>query len=366
MLALALLLMRTDPPVEQSRTEPAETLQQDAPQEAAIESPAANDEKAIVVAPDCPDYSGPNDLRKSFGDIRNELESAVVSLQGSGQPEHWLAAAILLAADDTQTTMNLLQRLLSVESTAGLAAFQLLRLCDERNKTLCESAEIQDAIIRADGDNGVMWIQIASLRLDAGREQGAIDALRRAINAPRFDNYFSAQIDVLDRGLSAVTGWSYTERVVHAAEAMSSNPFSLSGIRGFCQLSETAGWSEVCDAVGERVIAEGGDISTRLQGAELRLALEENRQSPQLIASIESERDSLKAMQSATFSDESHLNLLLNDESVMRAFVEVYRSNGEEGAMLELETRAAQLRASPNYDQCNFVSNPFIRLSPLD
>ena len=366
MLALAFLLMRDDAAVAENGNDSAASVQADAPGADIADAPVSVEEETPVADLECPDYSGPNDPRKSFGDIQNELTSAVVSLQGSGQPEHWLAAAILLASEDTPTAMALLQRLLAIDATAQLAAFQLLRLCDDRNRTECYAQDIEDAIIDADKDNAAMWIQMASLRLNAGREQDAIDALRQAIHAPRLANYFGAQIDVLDRGLAAVTGWTYSERVIYGADAVISKPFDLSAIRGFCRLSDAAGWREVCDAVGERVVAEGGDLSVRIQGAELRLSLDENRDSPELMAVISEERDRLNAMRSSLFSDAGHLNLILNDETVMRAFIEAYDVDGEEGAMLTLEERASQLRASPDYDQCNFVSNPFIRVSPLD
>ena len=76
-------------------------------------------------SPECPVYSGPNDPRKSYGEVQNELQSAIVSLQGSGSPMHWLAASILLADTESERALEMLQNLLRTEATSAVAAWRM-------------------------------------------------------------------------------------------------------------------------------------------------------------------------------------------------------------------------------------------------
>ncbi len=325
-------------------------------------TPAAENDDAAINKEECPEYSGLNDPRKTYGDIRNEMKSAIVSLQGSAAPDHWLAASILLAGEQPETAMQLLQKLVSIDSTSALAAWLTLSLCNQRNIDACKSSGIEDGAIQADGDNGLMWAQIASRRLASGREAEARDAMQRAILAQGFDAYVGEQTEVLERAFSAVTGWSYSERILYTSGSTSSNPSSLVDIREYCRQTRAAEWVTLCDQLGERIFVEGGEASARLLGIEMRQAVLESRGDAETLAALNRDHQDLKALQSSLFNDPGALNLLLNDELVMREFISTISTHGESEAALRLQERTDGLRATPGYDQCNFVSNPFINM----
>ncbi len=312
--------------------------------------------------PVCPEYSGPNDPRKTYGDVKNERESAIVSLQGSGSPMHWLAASILLADTESELALQMLQDLATTEATASVAAWRMLILCDQRKIAACNSPNIEALAIEADVDNGMMWAQVASRRLAAGRDEEAVEAMRRAIAARRFDMYFSEQLQVLERGFAAVTGWTFPERIIYGSDSIASNPSNLVTIREYCRRTDSTEWIGLCDELGERIYVEGGETSARLIGIEMRQAVLESRADDDQLAALEQDYLDLKALQSALFEDAGALNLLLNDEQVMRDFISTIDAHGEVEAALLLQERTDRLRATPGYDQCNFVSNPYINM----
>lgn len=324
------------------------------------DTPVAELDDPAVDRDECPEYSGPSDPRKTYGDIKNEMESAVVSLQGSAAPAHWLAASIMLASEKPEVAMQLLQKLVTIDSTSALAAWLMLSLCDQRNIDACQSTGIEDTAIQADGDNGLMWAQIANRRLATGREAEARVAMQRAVLARRFDAYFGEQTAVLERAFAAVTGWSYPERIVYTTGSATSNSSSLVKIRDYCRRTDTAEWVTLCDQLGERIFVEGGESAVRLLGIEMRQAVLESRGDDDTQAALNRDHEDLKALQATLFDDPGELNLLLNDESVMREFINTISAYGESEAALRLQERTEDLRATPGYNQCNFLSNPFI------
>ena len=307
-------------------------------------------------------YSGPNDPRKSYGDVQNELQSAIVSLQGSGSPMHWLAASILLADTESERALEMLQNLLRTEATSAVAAWRMLILCDQRRMAACDSPDIEEMAIAADADNGLMWAQVASRRLAAGRDAEAVEAMHRAIAARRFDTYFAEQMQVLERGFAAVTGWTYPERIIYGSDSVASNPSNLATIREHCRQTDSTEWVALCDELGQRIYVEGGETSARLIGIEMRQAVLEGRADDDRLAVLNQDYLDLKALQSALFEDAGALNLLLNDEQVMRDFISTIDAHGEVEAALVLQEQTDRLRATPGYDQCNFESNPYINM----
>lgn len=334
-----------------------------------IEATAAEDsvprpgvDEEFVVSPECPDYSGPDDPRKTYGDVKNELESAIVSLQGSGSPMHWLAASILLADTESELALQMLQNLARTEATSSVATWRMLILCDQRRIAACNSPSIEELAIKADADNGMMWAQVAGRRFAVGRDEEAIEAMRRAIAARRFDTYFAEQMQALERGFAAVTGWTYPERIIYGSDSIASNPSNLVAIHEYCRRTNSIEGIELCDELGERIYVERGETSARLIGIEMRQAVLESRADDDQLAALDQDYLDLKALQSALFEDVGALNLLLNDEQVMRDFISTIDAHGEVEAALLLQERTDRLRATPGYDQCNFASNPYINM----
>jgi hypothetical protein len=101
-------------------------------------------------------------------------------------------------------------------------------------------------------DNGAMWVQVAALRLSTDDEEGAIDALRHAISAPIFDNYYDEQISLVERGLAVGSNLSFSERAFFALGTASVTPIALNSLTARCKSGVAGVWPELCDQLGFR------------------------------------------------------------------------------------------------------------------
>lgn len=325
-----------------------------------VESSTGN-ELPATEEPDCPDYAGPTDRRLGSEDVHDALQNAASELRLSSNPEHRLAAGIILANDAPEEAFDLMQDTATTHSTSAIASWRSLILCGQRDVPACASTAVEENAILADRDNGMMWVQLASRRLDSGREQDAVDAIRHAIAAPRFDTYFTDQIELMDRSLAAVLSWSFGERVVHGSDNVAVSPANFGFIRARCDNAPSGIWPELCDQLGQRMVSENVDLQSKILGSSLRVGVLETIGDVSGAAAVEAELDALNAQQDLLGSDVSLLNLILSDDTVLRDYLSVSQSYGEEEALSRLSEQAARLRATPGYNQCNFLTNPYIR-----
>ena len=320
------------------------------------DDPADND------AIDCPDRLGAEKEELNSTDVRDTLHSAALNLRTSYDPEHRLAAGLILSNNQPDIAFELITEASTLQPTSAIAAWRSLKLCSQRDVAACDSITVEENAISADGDNGMMWVQVASRRLADGREAEAIDAIRNAIASPRFDTYFAGQVELLDRSLATVTNWSFGERVVHSSESVSVSPANFHLIRAQCDNTSAGVWPELCDQLGQRMVAGNVDLQTKILGSSLRAGVLNRIGDVDGARAVETELAELNAEQDRLLSDMSLLNLILSDEAVLRDFLSVSQSYGEAEAIRRLEDHADRLRVTPGYDQCNFVTNPYIKL----
>lgn len=169
------------------------------PAEIAVVADDPNPEDNVT---DCPDYSGPNDARLNSDEIASTIKSAASALLASNDQEHQLAAALLLTNDESELAFEHLQSAGRQGAAPEVAMWRLLILCDQRKAAACDSSAIDELAINADADNGMMWIQIAGRRLQAGQEESAFDAIRQAISHISGD---AAALTTTVSGLSCVS-----------------------------------------------------------------------------------------------------------------------------------------------------------------
>ena len=362
LLAALFLWQPRQPTIAPEFINPAAQVASESPGEVVRGAAESEDDVPVNSEMNCPDYSGPADQRLDSGEVSDRLHDAASVLRNSSDPEHRLAAGLILSNDTPEDAFELMRGTATTHPTSAIATWRLLILCGQRDVAACESESIEESAIRADGDNGMMWVQLASRRLDSGREQEAADAIRHAIAAPRFDTYFTDQIELLDRSLASVLDWSFAERVVHSSGSVYVSPANFGFIRSHCENVSSGIWPELCDQLGQRMISGNVDLQTKSLGSVLRVAVLEKIGDVDGAEAARTERDELNSKQDLLGADDSLLNLILSDDTVLRDYLSVSQSYGEVEALRRLEEQAARLRATPGYDQCNFVTNPYIRL----
>lgn len=79
----------------------------------------------------------------------------------------------------------------------------LMGLCEQRPSLACDYRAIERNIRTNHSANGALWVGIAGNMLGNGRDDAVFDAISQALAAPTYDNYFTDQLFLLERGLAA-------------------------------------------------------------------------------------------------------------------------------------------------------------------
>ncbi len=363
-LVAALLLwlfLRTDD--RDSPVEPTEVSIVAAEQEAVVRraQSAADSEEGVSNAEsndiDCPDNSGR--FLRTNEEQKRLVESATSSLLASGDPEHLLAAALMRRWSDPQAALAQLEKLVALESNSPLSAWTALIICGQRAQLACDFGALEQEAIRADSKNGAMWVQLVGLRLEDSNDEQAIEAMRQAISAPKFDSYYFEQIMMIERALAATSDLSLAERVITGIGFAAATPMGMNALARKCDDEQTGVWLELCDQLGERMRVDGSDIMTQMLGSAVQGHALANRGDSRGLQELELKKTEIRRTMGSAASNAEWFNLMTNDERVLREYLQNMDVFGEAAAMKRLSSEAERLRALSGYDQCNFEGDPF-------
>lgn len=320
------------------------------------EEPVLGEEEHAERMQGCAEPLDPDQTKLAGERLEREVELAQGVLQQTNSSEYLLAAALLNGWKDPRLAMDLLQRSAADHLNDPILIWTALVICGQRPGLDCDFGELEETAIDVDADNGAMWVQIAGLRLGSDDEEGAIDALRHAISAPRFDSYYDEQIMLVERGLAVGSNLSFSERALMAWGTASVTPIGLGSLTARCKSGADGVWSELCEQLGSRMTTDSGNSLTKMIGMDLRQIVLTNQLDEKGLTAIARERDALRQSMGSIEQNEQMINLMMNDELVLRNYLENLEVYGEDAARQSFFAEMQRLKNSPEYDQCNFVS----------
>lgn len=308
---------------------------------------------------DCPTVDSPT--QEESDDYRKHMVAISNRLASTNDAEFLLVAAMLRMNDDASTSKVLFNRADELDPANPLIAWNRLLSCSEYNDANCDFETIRADAISVDKENGAVWMAIATEYLKAGNDEMALNAIRRAGTASRFDEYWSEQIALFERGFAATTNWTYQERVSSAIGMAAALILPMPPILERCKVSvdDDAVWAELCDQLGQKMYEDGRTMLTRSLGLVMRESVYTVATSPVGSARVSELRSELRRDTKDLLRDRAVSNLMWNDERVLRSYLENMAAYGEIQAMTIVHEEAARLAADPDYDQCNFAGNPF-------
>ena len=300
--------------------------------------------------------------KPSREEVNGILGKAADQLRSSGSLEHKLAAVKLDRELEISDIETLIDELNSVPMHDPLALWTKLTICEASGSASCDFTAIEANIRRNHSANSAFWMAIAGHYLGADQEAAALDAMRMVVGAPSFDSYLAEQYLNIDRALAATTNWSAAQRALHTMEFVASNPPGLSSIMSQCRKLD-ANWDALCDQLANKLYDASDEFMARAFGAALRVELHVARNGEDGASELREEAPTgaFEFVRDEEQLDRA-LNALLNDETLLRMFLENLESYGEIKAFELLVEDVERLRNTDGYDQCNFVANPYTRL----
>ncbi|MDJ0793227.1 MAG: hypothetical protein QNI98_03200 [Woeseiaceae bacterium] len=303
----------------------------------------------------CDKFSG---TQLDFGreeEQKEEIRKAVQLLSVSGDPEYLIGAALLDFERGDDGSHPLLEQALQQLPEHPVALWHKMQHC---RGTGCERSASARALTQADPTNGLMWIKVAAEHIRDGNPGEAEAALRRAIAAPRFDNYFIDYVTVIERALAATTEMDYAQRVVYGIGISAAAAIPMYGdIFNACksETNDAAVWSPLCDELGQSMADRSRDLMSTMIGHGLRKVAATRVGDADRAAVMQRERDHMQERYIDTQTRVGAHAVLLNDHAVLQRYIDTFRAHGEMRAIDNLVDEAIRLRADETYDQCNFV-----------
>ena len=319
----------------------------------------AGPQVAAQVATQCVNSSSSGITVVTKDELRVAEQDAVTVLQASGNAEHLLAAALLSRYGDPQLALELLDQSVELSSNAPLSAWTAFVICGQRPNLNCNLAEREATAIAVDSKNGAMWVQIATLRLEKGHQAAAIEAMRRAVAAPDYSSFYAEQIMYVERGLAAATNLGLADRFMLGVSFASVSPFAMNTLTSQCESEKTGVWPELCEQLGRRMATDAKDIMNKSLGLSLQNLAMTNLGDTEGLLAVQQQKDDLRRLLGTAESNRATMNLLGNDERVLRDYLSNLEVFGETVAMGRLSAEAARLRELPDYAQCNFEGDPY-------
>ena len=127
-----------------------------------------------------------------------------------------------------------------------------------------------------------------------------------------------------------------------------------------CETEPGGEWFVLCDLLADRMIANERDIIALGTGIELKRRFLMARQDSVGLEELDKRKAQLTGVMGEQDEVREALNALLNDENLLRNFLENFEVTGEMEAFRQLSIDVARLKKTEGYDQCNFVANPYI------
>ena len=298
----------------------------------------------------------------SESDERRKARALLLAseLESSDDADYLMAAALLRQIWETDAPLELLVRAGKIAPRHPLVAWNLFTMCHDQHVANCNPGAVEAHLVEVDGGNGAVWLEIGMRRLAQNDQPAAVEAVKRAIVAPRFDVYFVDHVVLMERALANRADKPYRDRMFEAmGYGAAWTAVSDYGIVQHCNALDTGDgvWLELCDRLGQKMFADGRTILDKLIGLALqKIAASQSGDQDWIEKSI-TDFEAFRAQVKKVVEEPTMQALLWNDESVLAQYVENFSTYGEFEAQLRLREEAQRLREDPDYDQCNFVSS---------
>lgn len=328
--------------------------------------PARTEPVMAEVNEDCPPKNSPLVTDESEEEYKARALGLAEVLAESGDADYLLAAALLSQFGESDRPLELLAKASAISPRNRLVAWNRLTLCRDSNVANCDAALVEANAIKADGGNGAVWMEIAMRRLAEERPAAAIEAIRRAIAAPRIESYFVDHAMVLERALASRSDLSYRQRVYQGIGISAALVGSSYGITKHCEaVDEGIGvWLELCDRLGAKMFVDGKTLLDRAIGLALRKIAAGRSGDEAWIEKATADYEAFKTRYRKLMADRKAQALIENDEVLLRQYLENFVTYGELEAQERLRAEALRLQQDPDYDQCNFEVSGNVKIEP--
>lgn len=276
------------------------------------------------------------------------------TLSQSPNAEDQLAAAIIRGVGAPEQRTDSLVEALTADPMHELVLWQAADDCRRgRGGEYCTDSNVRATIESVLGGNGWYWTQVAAFYHGQGMFDESLSALRRAVSAPEFNDYFVDNVLLMERALSADSDRAYVDRVISSIGFAAAMPADFLARECAARAEADDSWRDACTMLAERYEHEGSNLMMQTIG----LGMQENLyESSGLMAEARDaeirKAEMLKLLEQAG-GDYQLVQWL--DPQLSARYLDVWAASGEVAALEFAVESVDALLEDPDYDPCVYL-----------
>lgn len=270
------------------------------------------------------------------------LSEAGQRLAASSDPEHLHTAALI--EENPVRRMELMERAVSVNGDSAFRLWAATGLCAGLyEETGCPLQAWQQRLLALDGQNSEAWMLAAAIRLRAGAEGAALEAMRHAASSSESRVYWAETLEMTERALAAAGDLSFRDRVALGADFATIHLPDYSFHASLCAEQSAKGheWAHACLRYGEVSETEGRTVLGQRAALVIqRVALKALGDQDKLEAA-EARYESLQAvMNHAHVNGHRTMSVVTSSPTLFSRYLGLFRTRGEAATLAALEEEA--------------------------
>jgi len=242
--------------------------------------------------------------------------------------------------------MELMARAVSAGGDNPFHVWSAVRMCAElHEETDCPLQAWQERMLELDGQNSEAWILAAAVRMEAGAEGAALDAMKRAAASSESRVYWPETIEMTDRAFAAASDLPFRDRVAQGADFASLGLPNFAKYVTMCQeqSEQSQDWAYACLRYGEVSEREGkAVIGQRIALVIQRVALKSLGDEARRRAATERYEQVQKAMNDALVDSHGTMMMVTSSPTLFSRYLASFRRVGEVETMASMHREAGR------------------------
>jgi hypothetical protein len=263
-------------------------------------------------------------------------------LAASADPEHLHTAALI--EEDPVRRMELMGRAVSVNGDGAFRLWAATGMCAELyEETGCPLQAWQQRLLALDGQNSEAWMLAAAIRLRAGAEGAALEAMRQAASSSESRVYWAETLEMTERALAAAGDLSFRDRVALGADFATVHLPDYSFHASLCaeQSAKSQEWAHACLRYGEVSETEGRTVLGQRAALVIqRVALKALGEQEKLEAAAARYASLQAVMNHAHINGHRTMSVVTSTPTLFSRYLGLFRTRGEAATLAALEEEA--------------------------
>lgn len=294
-----------------------------------------------------------NSTETNQEELNTKLEQLIDQNRASASIDDQFIYHLTMFSPTSSEHLSFYHQYVNQAHNKPIAYYHLLNACHEQsNNEICKD-ELLEQAQNIDAENGMLWLNIAGIKLKQGDNEAALTAIRTASEKTVFSEYHFQTIELIASNIQLNTSVEYKDAVISAIGYVAAQPAMYGGVLKLCLNSKVAELeqADVCHQLGQSMANNSDTLLLSSFGSSLQQEYLRKHQNTE--AALASKQDSDNLYQ-AHFNEHSFKlsALAFNNEQLIREWLSMGKISGESSANVHMINELKWLLSNKDYTPC--------------